>query len=463
MANTYLTRTASGTDGSNSQRKNTVSMWLKRTSLSDACFIEGQGNNANATQAYFDSNANLTINHVSGDSSLNFQIVTNRKFRDTSAWYHIVITIDTSLGTAADRVKIYVNGVRETSFASASYPGQNATTQLLARLNLNIIGRRQSGGTGLYFDGSMSHIHVTDGTAYDASYFGETDATTGEWKIKTSPSVTYGTNGFFILKDGNSVTDQSGNSNNFTVGGGTLTKTEDCPSNVFATFNPLASWRGQNNTPQAVLANGNLKTGIGTSEMTLLTSTIGVKSGKYYWEAKSDGVSKMFFGVVNSRALGETNAPHDSSSYSGIHYYEGTTDFRYYSGATSSTGAVSISSGDILGFAMDCDNSVLWIHKNGVYMNSGVPTSGDTGTGGINRLFNYAGNLFYDGGVKTEMFASAYVSSTSGSGTASFNFGNGYFGTTAVSSAGTNASGNGIFEFDVPTGYTALSTKGLNL
>ena len=96
-------------------------------------------------------------------------------------------------------------------------------------------------------------------------------------------------------------------------------------------------------------------------------------------------------------------------------------------------------------------------------MNSGVPTSGDTGTGAINRLFNYAGSLFYDNGVKTEMFASAYVSSTSGSGTASFNFGNGYFGTTAVSSAGTNASGIGIFEYDVPTGFTALSTKGLNL
>ena len=72
-----------------------------------------------------------------------------------------------------------------------------------------------------------------------ASEFGSTDSTTGEWKINTSPSVTYGTNGFFILKDGNSVTDQSGQGNNFTVGSGTLTKTEDCPSNVFATLNPF--------------------------------------------------------------------------------------------------------------------------------------------------------------------------------------------------------------------------------
>ena len=91
------------------------------------------------------------------------------------------------------------------------------------------------GTSAYYFDGSMSHIHFIDGTAYDATAFGEYDAN-GVWKIKTSPSVTYGTNGFFILKDGNSVTDQSGNSNNFTVGGGTLTNTEDNPSNVFATL-----------------------------------------------------------------------------------------------------------------------------------------------------------------------------------------------------------------------------------
>ena len=91
----------------------------------------------------------------------------------------------------------------------------------------------QKGSILLRFDGCMSHIHYTDGYAYYApTVFGETDAT-GEWKINTSPSVTYGTNGFFILKDGASVTDQSGNSNNFTVAAGTLTNTEDCPSNVF--------------------------------------------------------------------------------------------------------------------------------------------------------------------------------------------------------------------------------------
>ena len=106
---------------------------------------------------------------------------------------------------------------------------------------LNTCYGRNLGGNGNYFDGSISHFHFIDGTAYDATAFGEYDAN-GVWKIKTSPSVTYGTNGFFILKDGNSVTDQSGNSNNFTVGGGTLTKTEDSPSNVFATMNPLDNY-----------------------------------------------------------------------------------------------------------------------------------------------------------------------------------------------------------------------------
>ena len=90
----------------------------------------------------------------------------------------------------------------------------------------------------------MSHVHFTDGYAYDADTFGETDATTGEWKIKTAPSVTYGNNGYFILKDANGVTDQSGNSNNFTVGGGTLTTLQDCPDNNFATLNTRARTSG---------------------------------------------------------------------------------------------------------------------------------------------------------------------------------------------------------------------------
>ena len=93
----------------------------------------------------------------------------------------------------------------------------------------------------------MSFVYFIDGTAYEASTFGSTDSDTGEWKINTSPTVTYGTNGFLILKNGNTITDQSTNSNDLTLGGGTLTATEDCPDDVFATMNPLDNYYSARN------------------------------------------------------------------------------------------------------------------------------------------------------------------------------------------------------------------------
>ena len=448
MANTYLTRTASGTDGTNSQRKNTISMWLKRSSLSDACFIEGQGNDANATQVYFDSNTKLTVNHVSGNSSLNFQIVTNRVFRDTSAWYHFVITIDTTLGTAADRVKIYVNGVRETSFSSASYPGQNATTQLLARLNLNIIGRRKSGGVGLYFDGSMSHVHVTDGTVYQASTFGSTDSTTGEWKINTSPSVTYGNNGFFILKDGNSVTDQSGKNNNFSVGGGTLTNTKDCPDNVMATLNPL-SGSSSNNT----LSNGNNTIAV-TSGWRWRPSTIAPSSGKYYAEFKPTSSGNIYTAIgvtpqVSWKDIdGETIGSGAGGENKSVAYTHSGTVIK---GNSTQYSGSSYAPNDIIGVALDLDNHKVYFSKNGTYQNSGNPASGATGTGAVSldaTLDDWSISISCAGTTTTA------------------NYGNGYFGTTAITTNSGNgyagAEGASKFNYQPPSGYSALNTKGLN-
>ena len=135
---------------------------------------------------------------------------------------------------------------------------------------MNVSGRTYyigtTDGSSNYWNGLMSHVHFVDGTAYDASTFGSTDSTTGEWKINTSPSITMGTNGFTILKDGNTITDQSSNSNDFTLGGGTLTNTEDCPSNVFATLNPLYV---VNAAQMPTLTNGNT-TGTSTSTVECL-------------------------------------------------------------------------------------------------------------------------------------------------------------------------------------------------
>jgi hypothetical protein len=289
----------------------------------------------------------------------------------------------------------------------------------------------------------MAHFHFIDGTAYDATAFGQYDAN-GVWTIKTSPSVTYGTNGFFILKDGNSVTDQSGNGNNFTVAGGTLTNTLDCPDNVFATLNPLAG----SSVRLLSFTNGNTTSTSTSSSWESNPTTIGASQGKWYAEYKyvSTSSGQLMPGVIDIDTY-----MNDANRYGGVfnrgYAYDSNNGNKVNNDVSSSYGN-SYAVGDIIGVAMDLDNHKIYFSKNGTWQNSGDPTSGSTGTG---SAFNLATGYTY-----------GFMASNKNS-VHSWNFGNGYFGTTAVSSAGTNASGNGIFEYDVPTGYTALSTKGLNL
>jgi len=381
---------------------------------------------------------------------------TTALYRDCNAWYHIVVSYDSTLSTSTDRMKMWINGERITAFDTANYPNQNYGTYMGTN-EQHSVGRRENDDS-TYFDGLISHLHLTVDNVYQASDFGETDSTTGEWKINTSPSVTYGNNGFFILKDGNSVTDQSGNGNNFTVGGGTLTNTEDCPSNVFATLNP--NYQSTfHSTSRATLANGNTKwtaTSNNTSQNGILC-TLGASSGKWYLEAKwkgtydaSLGVAKEDFGMMTAGTGGlestgwyGMNTNISSTGGSGMAWYSNNS-------ATGDRGN-TISTNDIIMMAIDLDNSKLYFGKNGTWEESGDPTSGATGTGATSTL---ASNTTYIVACGNYGYSNA--------NSWEFNFGNGYFGTTAVSSAGTNASGIGIFEYDVPTGYTALSTKGLN-
>ena len=230
MANTDLTRT---TGTPTNVDKFTISVWLKRGNIGiNASIIGNRADGNNRSEFSFRTDDTLRWEHVDGGSNV-FYFQTNRKFRDTNGWMHIVFGYDSSQGTSSNRWKLYINGVQETSFSASMYPAQNANSRLNASGQAVRIGSRGDGNEA--FDGSMSHFHFIDGTQYAASDFGSTDSTTGEWKINTSPSLTYGNNGFFVLKDGNSLTDQSPNTNNFTLNGGTLTKTEDNPSNVFAT------------------------------------------------------------------------------------------------------------------------------------------------------------------------------------------------------------------------------------
>ena len=443
MANTYLTRTPSSTGN---QRTFTFSFWVKRSGLgsTEHIYCQSYGSDGYQFRIQFAGEKLQLYNSKGASDAINLQ--TSRVFRDTSAWYHIVIAIDTTQGTASDRAKIYVNGVQETSFGSATYPTQNLEMDANAAA-AQIIGAKYSGSYSTYFNGSLSHFYFVDGTAYAASTFGSTDSTTGEWKINTSPSLTYGSNGYFILKDGNSVTDQSGNSNNFTVGGGTLTNTEDCPSNVFATLNPLAG--------NCTFSNGN-NTWVGTSSGNEHSSgTLGASSGKYYWEVKPNGACGAM-GITDPTWQFNRRGSIIYASSSQSYVYEGNGYVSHDSYGDIANNYSNYGSSDIIGIALDLDNNKLYFSKNGTYENSGVPTSGSTGTGAIS--IQAPSTLFT--GFYTPLVADLCGSSTGGG---DCNFGNGYFGTTAVASAGTNASGNGIFEYDVPTGYTALSTKGLNL
>jgi len=430
MANTYLTKTF----GSAGNRKTfTISAWIKRASLSvSQAFISSNNGSSDELVFRLSSNDEFRLyNYQTSGTNLNLQ--TSQFLRDTSAWYHIVVQTDTTQATASDRVKIYLNGSQITSFSSATYPSQN--TDLNWNMNNSHFIGFQGTNSNDYFNGSMAHINNIDGTAYDATAFGSTDSTTGEWKINTSPSVTYGTNGFFILKDGNSVTDQSGNSNNFTVGGGTLTNTEDSPSNVFATGNPLSS--------NVTMSNGNL-TFSGTYNF---KSTLAFSKGKYYAECKVTNSNtynpQLGIGQVGSANIdnpaGTGYAGNTPNSY---HYERDGIIFANGSSTPTQTGLTTIAQNDIVGIAVDLDSATKTIKWY------------------INGTLSATQNI-------TETASEPYVfwtyASGSQAGEGSWNFGNGFFGTTAVASAGTNASGNGIFEFDCPVGYTALSTKGLNL
>ena len=458
MATSYLYRTcSSATDN----KKFTLSFWVKR------------GNQANATASdndYLFHNISLSPStqysyvlfqrentseldrfiwriHTGGSNVASF--VTSAKFRDTSAWYHIVIKCDTTQSTESERVKIYINGVLETNWEESTYPSQNQDTFLLS-----LTGTGQVSGQGNfrigayppsshYFNGSMTHIHATDGYAYDASTFGETDSTSGIWKPKTAPSVTYGTNGFFLKMENSSDMgeDSSGNNNDFTTSG-TITQTEDTPSNNFATGNPIANGGGN-----LTFTNGN--TTIYDTDSTWRSGFGGLapSSGKWYFEVKHAGSSSnVWIGIMDSSQLDGTGAYKFMEKSRGYGYSAGGEK-----GNNSSTGAgwgASYTQNDIIGVAMDLDNAKIYFSKNGVFQDSGDPTSGATGTG---SMYDLASGYNY-------FPATSLYSSTAG---VSFNFGNGKFGTTSLASSNSDSAGLGLFEYSVPSGYYALCTKNI--
>ena len=353
MASTYLSRTASG----GSRTTWTISTWVKRGSLGSSLsstIFNGIIDNSNETQLLFNNDSIEFYDYSS--ASRTGTLFTNAKYRDTSAWYHIVAVWDTTNATAGDRMRLYVNGVEETSFATDTQPSSSQNSSLGNGTYTQQVGL-YSANSSYYFNGSMAHFHFIDGTAYDASAFGETDATTGIWKSKLSPSVTYGTNGFFLkFNEGALGTDSSPNGNNFTVNG-SLTPSKDTPDNVFATLNPLYPY-----TSTGAFTNGNTAPS-DYNGLQGIVGTLGVSSGKWYFEVKASSTPLENMVGWGARDNGAINFS-GGEAYDYCRYL-GYANYYNNSSATAISGASAYSAGDICGCALDLDGNKIYWYKNG--------------------------------------------------------------------------------------------------
>ena len=364
----YLSRTPA----SASNRKTwTWSAWVKRGKIDSSgtqyqLFTVNNANNDTGTTEIYISLDTLLLG---GFSTLWKK--TNQVFRDPSAWYHLVFSIDTTQATAANRIRIYVNGSEITSFSTSNNPTQNADLGINSN-TAHYIGSEVYTGPTAYFDGYLTEINFIDGQALTPSSFGETDAVTGRWKAKAY-SGSYGTNGFYLKFADNSSTaalgtDSSGNGNTWTTNNFSVTagvgndSLVDSPTNYgsdsgvggtvrgnYATLNPL------DKVLSPTIVNGNLDATVGDN--TESRGAIYVSSGKWYWEIKPTTMTFSMIGV----GIGGTSIHWGTT---GVSYY-GFNGNKYVNGSSSSYGA-SYTSNDIIGVALNLDNFQITFYKNNI-------------------------------------------------------------------------------------------------
>jgi len=420
-----------------SRRKWTLSFWVKRGIITHQMIMT----TASATAA-----VKFNASHqfqVTDDTGLSY--ITNRVFRDPSAWYHIVVAVDTEQGTAGNRQKIYVNGTQESSFATSTDAGEDDDTNINSAVDHKFAS--YDGSTDYAFDGYLAEIVFIDGLQLAATSFGEFDEDSPTiWKPIDVSGLTFGTNGFYLdFEDSADLgDDESGNTNDFTETNLAATdQASDSPTNNFATMNPLVVING------STFSEGNCKIVTGSSPYSYDVSTIGVANGKWYVEAKYGGSSDdATFGIAGRTA---TDTTHELGNYNDTwSYYTGTGASNIRNNNSNSSYGATYTTNDIIGLALDLTNNKLYFSKNGAWQNSGDPESGATGTGAVDITaassvtdgVYYIAVGDYDGGASV---------------TWEINFGNpSYTGTDQD-----DDNGYGSFEYDPPSGYLALCTKNL--
>ena len=424
-SSTYANRTPAS---AGNRQKWTWSAWVKRGGLTTPQFIMFSATSGSGTcQIGFQGSGNDGI--VLYDSSLGpMNVTTTPQYRDPSAWYHIVIAVDTTQATAANRVLMYVNGVQVTAFSTATYPSQNANTGI----NNNVthgLGTQYSNGSnaGNYFDGYMAEVNFIDGQALTPSSFGSTDPTSGQW-VAAKYAGTYGTNGFYLpFSNGTSTTtlgaDSSGNSNNWTLtnftrsagvsdcwmydvpsGNGGVSGTQ--PNSNYAVLNPLlqnAWWAAPS---RGTITNGNLTFPSQGNVTAFCNWDVVGNVGKWYYEMTCSATD-----AANSITI----SAQSRSTFEVTYYQNGN---KQINGGSASAYGASWTSGDVIGVAIDAANNTITFYKN------------NTSQGTITNTFPSA-----------TVYAGAYYNSASGA--YNFNF------------------GQRSFSYTPPTGFKALCTANL--
>jgi len=343
----------------------TFSAWVKRattTANPDVIFGAGTGTAFNTTWLGF-NNSQIAFSFNDGTG----YVSTSAVYRDPSAWYHIVAAVDTTQGTASDRVKIYVNGV-EVSYSSPTYPAQNTGYQINGTY-LHTVGARYRTSIDFHFNGYLAEVNFIDGSALDPTSFGEEDDN-GVWRpIKYAGSYTG--NSFYLKFASGDGTDSSGLSNtwtanNFTTSGTGTDVMSDTPTTNWATLNAV--------DPVAVtFSEGNLKAA-GPNDWQTARSTIAMTSGKWYWEVTPTFPSGQYviIGVVNKDANLTSFVGSDANGWG----FETYTPALYNNNAYTSYGTAP-ASGTVLGFAFDADTGKMWI-RNASGFFTGDPAAGTT-------------------------------------------------------------------------------------
>ena len=425
--------------------KFTMSFWIKK--CSNGAYrnvMQGMGGGTDYTTCTFNSSDQMDFGNRQGGHV--GRLVTTRVFRDPAAWYHFVCVWDSGNATAGNRMRMYVNGVEETAFATDTNPAEDETPATASGDKIHVGAHNAS---GYFWDGYMAEVYFCDGQAYAASDFGEFDEDSPTiWKPKdASGDLTFGNNGFYLdfKASDNLGNDANGGTDLAETGLDAADQATDSPTNNFCTMNPLDDYFQSSD-----FAEGNCK--ITTDNGTYNTSTFGLSSGKWYMECEMDydaGVGDYWrIGIVDRPSTG-VNVQFGAHPNS----YAADQGSVIQSGTNSTFGAPFVD-GDIISIALDLDNNTIAWAKDGAY---GGGVGSGTWSGSLSATHSITapastlnGHYFIAGGANDE---------TSGGYRMLYNFGG--CSPFDVSSGNADENGYGNFEFAVPSGYLAICTKNL--